>query len=129
MEIVLSHFDCDGSWRNPSVLIAMIIWGIFLTLISIILIKKYLKKKPKKPIILPISCALFYCLTYFFQGMIAHIIENKFFANEGDCPHYLVLWGDTFDNIITIFASPIFALLSSFIFYYAIKNHKKNGYP
>jgi len=125
MEIGLAHFDCDATWRNPAVLISMIIWGIFLSLISIILIKRYFKKKPKKPIVLAVSCALFYCLTYFFQETIAYIILNKFFATEGDYFYSLVFWGDTFDNIITIFAAPLFAVLTGSIFYYAVRNHKK----
>ena len=114
MNFTWSFWDGPGTWENKSVLIAMIIYSIFLSVFTSSWIHKYFKGSRKKVKIG--SMLLVYLLSAWFITILAQIIEN-FVLNrfsDGYCGLHL-FWGENKDILITIFAPLIPPILIGII--------------
>lgn len=126
MDFNLKAFmDGPGTWREQSILFAMIIYSIFLVIMSMIWFYRYYRgtKKPGK-----IRLIFIYLFSFWIIGNIGQLIENILYSKELNTYIGLHLfWGEKKDIWITIIAPLVPPILCSLIFAAFLKYKKKNN--
>jgi hypothetical protein len=95
-----SFWDGTGTWRTPSVAIAMIIYSIFLMIFVYFWLKKYLSRDRSKRKYL--SIAIFFFLSAWLINILAQLIENIVLNKIKGWIGLHLFWGAPLDVIITI---------------------------
>jgi len=124
---LIGFMDGEGTWRVPSILIAMCIVSFFLLLMTLYGVYRYYRGKDRK--IKKVRLILLSVISPLLINKIGQWIENTIFKVEGYYTGLHLTWGEPIDIWITVLAPVLFPIVVSFLLSPFIKRYceKKNA--
>lgn len=117
--------DLAGNWKVESFLIAMIIYSVLLTILSVLWCLKYYSQADKKPGKMRLVAV--YALSPWFISVIGNAIEHfSITAEPGMYRSFHIFFGDLTDVFITILAPFILPIITSVVLAIILKKREKN---